>query len=67
MSRKWKPSRAPWANRFRELYLAGWRAGVASIADPNTAPRSNWTLTYGVAIEPYRMGFRAALNAAWGR
>ncbi len=50
-----------------KLYLAGWSAAARALQSPQCRPRSEWTLTFGVAIEPYRMGYRAALRAAWGQ
>ncbi len=50
-----------------KLYLAGWTAGALAVQSPQNRLRSEWTLTFGVAIEPFRIGYRAALRAAWGQ
>jgi hypothetical protein len=48
-------------NAWRRAYLAGWTLGARELR------AADWRLRYGVAVEPFRLGYRAALAAAHGR
>lgn len=46
-------------------YLAGFRDAARELANPGSIEHA-WLLTVGLAVDPYRVGYRAGLAAARG-